>query len=510
MRYLLICICAAFLVLLSADAAIYTVRPDGTGDFATIQDAVNAVEDGDVIQLTAGEFTGYGNRDINLQGKAILVRSQNSDPLVCTINCEGSSSSPHRGFILRTGEGPDTIIEGIRIINGYADGGNDTGIGGAILCRDGVSPTFRRLILEDNFAEYIGGGIQVTYASAELYECTFIYNRSYQFAGGLNCHQGEATLTNCTFVRNAGPQGGGVRSSRSDVYLVNTIIAFGLQGSAVRCDNDGEAYLTCCDLYDNAGGDYVNCALGQHGQDGNIEMDPRFCDMENGDYRLNDESPCAPFSPPNDECDLIGAWPAGCGTGEPQTYLIRPDGTGDFPTIQAAIAAAGTGDVIMLADGVFRGDGNRDLELTWRQISVVSESGNPEACIIDCEGREDDPHRGFKITTGAGSGSRLEGFTIRNQLQIRRLPGRAGRRAAVLGSVPACQGMSVPAKPGRRRSRRHVLLWQRARGIGLPVHKQRVLVGTRGRHLLPRGSPCLSALHRGFEHGSAGRWHLHE
>ena len=44
-----------------------------------------------------------------------------------------------------------------------------------------------------------------------------------------------------------------------------------------------------------------------------------------------------------------------------ETYVVKPDGTGDFPTIQAAIDAAYHGDVIELTDGVFTGDGNRDL-----------------------------------------------------------------------------------------------------------------------------------------------------
>ena len=32
-----------------------------------------------------------------------------------------------------------------------------------------------------------------------------------------------------------------------------------------------------------------------------------------GDFYIDCNSPCAPFSPPNPECDLIGAWPVGCG-----------------------------------------------------------------------------------------------------------------------------------------------------------------------------------------------------
>ena len=33
------------------------------------------------------------------------------------------------------------------------------------------------------------------------------------------------------------------------------------------------------------------------------------------------------------------------------TYIVRPDGTGDFPTIQTAIDAAIDGDIIELTDG---------------------------------------------------------------------------------------------------------------------------------------------------------------
>ena len=44
------------------------------------------------------------------------------------------------------------------------------------------------------------------------------------------------------------------------------------------------------------------------------------------------------------------------------TYVVTADGSGDFPTIQAAISAAINGDVIELTDGTFTGEGNRDIE----------------------------------------------------------------------------------------------------------------------------------------------------
>jgi len=75
---------------------------------------------------------------------------------------------------------------------------------------------------------------------------------------------------------------------------------------------DGDAALSCCDIWGNAGGDWVPGIAGQYGVNGNISEDPQLCDPENGDFTLSESSPCAPFTPPNPECDLIGAWPVGC------------------------------------------------------------------------------------------------------------------------------------------------------------------------------------------------------
>ena len=82
------------------------------------------------------------------------------------------------------------------------------------------------------------------------------------------------------------------------------------------------------------------------------------------------------------------------GTARAADYLVHPDGTGDFPTIQAALDAAGQGDVIELADGTFTGDGNRDIDYLGKAITVRSENG-PENCIIDLGGSPAEPHWGF-------------------------------------------------------------------------------------------------------------------
>ena len=80
----------------------------------------------------------------------------------------------------------------------------------------------------------------------------------------------------------------------------------------------------------------------------------------------------------------------------------------DYPTIGAAISACSDGDEVVVADGIYRGDGNRDLYIS-RDITVRSENG-PDGCIIDCNGTETEEHRGFYFNEN----SVIAGFTIIN------------------------------------------------------------------------------------------------
>ena len=82
-----------------------------------------------------------------------------------------------------------------------------------------------------------------------------------------------------------------------------------------------------------------------------------------------------------------------------------------YPTIQAAINAAVTGDTVLVADGTYTGEGNRDIDFLGKAITVRSESG-PENCIIDCSGIR--MSQGFYFHRGEDSNSLLDGFTIIN------------------------------------------------------------------------------------------------
>jgi hypothetical protein len=83
----------------------------------------------------------------------------------------------------------------------------------------------------------------------------------------------------------------------------------------------------------------------------------------------------------------------------------------EYPTIQAAIDAAFSGDTVWVADGVYQGDGNRDLDFGGKAITVQSEYG-PAYCIIDSQGSVENPHCGFYFHSGEDANSVLDGFTI--------------------------------------------------------------------------------------------------
>lgn len=83
---------------------------------------------------------------------------------------------------------------------------------------------------------------------------------------------------------------------------------------------------------------------------------------------------------------------------------------GQFLTIQSAIDAAHPGDTVIVADGIYTGEGNRDIFFA-KSITVKSENG-PENCIIDCRGTPIHKHRGFYL--GGDPNTILDGFTIIN------------------------------------------------------------------------------------------------
>ncbi|MCK4412543.1 MAG: right-handed parallel beta-helix repeat-containing protein [Candidatus Eisenbacteria sp.] len=102
-----------------------------------------------------------------------------------------------------------------------------------------------------------------------------------------------------------------------------------------------------------------------------------------------------------------------------RTWYVLPDSSGDAPTIQAAIDSASAGDVVELADGTFTGEGNRNIDFLGKAITVCSEAGDAENCVIECQGTLGVFKRGFRFASGEDSASVLRGVTIRGGVQAR-------------------------------------------------------------------------------------------
>ena len=68
--------------------------------------------------------------------------------------------------------------------------------------------------------------------------------------------------------------------------------------------------LACCDVYGNAGGDWVGVIAPYDGINGNLWLDPLFCDPSGDEFLLAADSPCLPGS---NSCGVLtGASGMGC------------------------------------------------------------------------------------------------------------------------------------------------------------------------------------------------------
>ena len=81
----------------------------------------------------------------------------------------------------------------------------------------------------------------------------------------------------------------------------------------------------------------------------------------------------------------------------------------DYPTIQAGVDAAVTGDTVLVASGTYTGPGNRDVDFGNRNIVLMS-AGGAGLTTIDCQGAA----RGITLHGHVNYLAVVDGFTIRN------------------------------------------------------------------------------------------------
>ncbi len=239
---------------------LVTVQPDGSGDYATIQAAIDGAVAGDLIELGPGTFRGYGNRDLcnDLTESSVVIYSRGGDPGTCVIDCDGSPSEPHRGFNLNWPAGRDLIVDGITICGGDGSSGwlgsavlcsyagasfdhcviqGNSGADGALHIRQGSTPRFRNCIIRNNacrgvtcvssdaeFVEcsfrdnavtgdgggaYCGGDVEHVDSTPIFEECEFVDNTASSMGGGAAVCMSAPVFRDCLFGGNQAPGGGG-------------------------------------------------------------------------------------------------------------------------------------------------------------------------------------------------------------------------------------------------------------------------------------------------------------
>ncbi|MBN1552000.1 hypothetical protein JW979_11040, partial [bacterium] len=81
-------------------------------DFSVIQAAINAALEGDTILISDGTYTGSGNRNLNFNGKNLVLMSVNG-PEYTVLDGERNG----RCLELRNGEDRSSIIRGLMFRN---------------------------------------------------------------------------------------------------------------------------------------------------------------------------------------------------------------------------------------------------------------------------------------------------------------------------------------------------------------------------------------------------------
>ncbi len=251
MRNLLMTSLAILLTAAFAVADTYIVDVGGSGAFTTIQPALDAASEGDTILVLPGTYTGAENRDLDFDGKNLVLRSNGGDPGDTVIDCEFLG----RAIFLNGAQGRSTIIENLSFRNGL-----HASSGGAIYCF-GASPSVRYCYFTENDA--VQGGCIYTLGSGDvgmlIENCHFDDNNGDYGAGIFATGLLAPTVTQCLFTYNvSGLKGGAVyctNSSSGSIQDCDFIGNISLNGGAIALNINSSPFIDGCIFDDNSAND---------------------------------------------------------------------------------------------------------------------------------------------------------------------------------------------------------------------------------------------------------------
>jgi len=347
-----------------ATGEVITVRSDGTGDFPSIQAAVDAAIDGDILQASGvfHETVVIPGKDLSLEGIGEAVLDANLQGTA--LRFESGSACEIRSLTIRRGLGEQ-----------YEVGGLDL--------RPGAEVTLTDCILEENASDLGSAVASVDAGSTLVLENCLVRENSGDTSYGIIGSAGSLTVSDCEVTQNQGATAilvfegdarvvgntiadndagrswaGGIGVSGSGRVEVlgnvirncvgltggiaaepvdgtNFVVAYNTLFGNRASSSGGQAHLTGVrggEIHNNllVGGDGYSLVLLDsnvsfscndvwstegvplyHGDDltrtsGNISVDPLFCDGD--ELCLSQASPCLAGNHPDGyECGTIGA-----------------------------------------------------------------------------------------------------------------------------------------------------------------------------------------------------------
>lgn len=189
--------------------------------YPTIQAAIDAAKDGDVIVVLPGTY----HENSNFLGKAITVQSTDpSDPSVVDATVLQPPDIDRSIVSFVNNETATSVLSGLTIKGGHK---YDAHVGGGIYVRE-ASPTIRNNHIRNHSAFFAGGGIYLVESRARIIDNVFTSNKSQ--SGGAIAVDGYArvpTITGNAFSENTAGKGGAI-------FIASTYLGSEPGGAAKR------------------------------------------------------------------------------------------------------------------------------------------------------------------------------------------------------------------------------------------------------------------------------------
>ena len=168
------------------------------------------------------------------------------------------------------------------------------GVAGVMKCISVTSSTISHLTLTNGSSSY-GGGIYCRESSPSLENVTISGNSASYYGGGIACWSSGPSLENVTITDNsASDDGGGIYCYYSSPSLVNCILWNDAPQEVYfyEYSSPNSIMIAYSDIQGGEAGIVTNNNGTVYWEDGNIDADPLFWDVENDDYHLTANSPC--------------------------------------------------------------------------------------------------------------------------------------------------------------------------------------------------------------------------